>query len=184
MLQRFAKYFLLPVSVSVAVASCQQPPSATTPPPATPVAAAPKSTPSEAPKPPEAPKPSESAKPSEAPKPPEAPKSSEAPAAGSDNAKKIVDLIQEKPEYKEMYELTGGDKYVKEAEKVTCQSLDAGMPLPDLLNLLEKEFDKPTSSGKTIPPAMLNKLKEYTGALIGASVIVSCPQHKAKLQAL
>jgi hypothetical protein len=48
-----------------------------------------------------------------------------------------------------------------------------------LTDALEKEFDK---QGSSIPADKLTKLKEYTGFVLGASVAISCPQHKDKIK--
>ena len=83
------------------------------------------------------------------------------------------------PEYKEMYEATGGIKYIGLVETESCSALDKGVPLDTLTDALEKEFDK---QGGSIPADKLAKLKEYTGFIIGASVMISCPQHKDKIK--
>ncbi len=88
-------------------------------------------------------------------------------------------LIKENAEYKEMYEATGGIKYIGLVETETCKALDSGVPINTLTDALEKEFDK---QGGSLPADKLAKLKEYTGFVLGASVVISCPQHKDKIK--
>ncbi|MFN5967998.1 MAG: hypothetical protein ACK46E_23370, partial [Pseudanabaena sp.] len=64
-------------------------------------------------------------------------------------------------------------------ETETCKALDQGVPFATLIDSLEKEFDK---QGSSLPPAKLTKLKEYTGFVLGASVMIACPQHKDKIK--
>ncbi|TYQ29103.1 hypothetical protein PseudUWO311_02925 [Pseudanabaena sp. UWO311] len=78
-----------------------------------------------------------------------------------------------------MYEATGGIKYIGLVEAETCKALDSGVPMKTLTDALEKEFDK---QGSSIPADKLTKLKEYTGFVLGASVAISCPQHKDKIK--
>ena len=78
-----------------------------------------------------------------------------------------------------MYEATGGIKYIGLVETETCKALDSGVPINTLTDALEKEFDK---QGGSIPADKLAKLKEYTGFVLGASVVISCPQHKDKIK--
>jgi hypothetical protein len=78
-----------------------------------------------------------------------------------------------------MYEATGGIKYIGLVETETCKALDQGVPLEALTGALEKEFDK---QGSSLPADKLTKLKEYTGFVLGASVMIACPQHKDKIK--
>jgi hypothetical protein len=87
--------------------------------------------------------------------------------------------VRENAEYKEMYEATGGIKYVGQVETETCKALDQGVPFKTLVDALEKEFDK---QGSSLPAEKLTKLKEYTGYVIGGSVLIACPQHKDKIK--
>jgi hypothetical protein len=87
--------------------------------------------------------------------------------------------VKENAEYKEMYEATKGIEYISLVETETCKALDSGVPLDTLVETLEKEFDK---QGDSIPADKLTKLKEYTGFVLGASVVISCPQHKDKIK--
>ena len=169
MIKHFAKLLLLPVSVALAIASCQQPPAPTTTSPS--VAASTSPTASASPKASESPKPAESPKASESPK---------ADAAPSSAKTKDVDtFIKGNAEYKEMYDATDGIKYIGLVETETCKALDQGVPFATLIDALEKEFDK---QGTAIPADKLTKLKEYTGFVVGASVAISCPQHKDKIK--
>ncbi|MFN7860730.1 MAG: hypothetical protein ACK5P2_13705, partial [Pseudanabaena sp.] len=102
---------------------------------------------------------------------------SEAPS--SPKTKDIDNFIKGNAEYKEMYEATGGIKYIGLVETETCKALDQGVPLEALTGALEKEFDKQSSS---LPADKLTKLKEYTGFVLGASVMIACPQHKDKIK--
>jgi hypothetical protein len=79
-----------------------------------------------------------------------------------------------------MYDATNGIKYIGLVETETCKALDQGVPFPTLIDALEKEFDK---QGSSMPADKLTKLKEYTGFVVGASVVISCPQHKDKIKA-
>lgn len=178
MLKHFAKYLLVPISVALAVASCQQPTVTTSP--SVSASATPKASELPETKRSELPKASESptAKASEAPKASESPKSDTA-AASSAKTKDVDDFLKGNAEYKEMYEATGGIKYVGLVETETCKALDSGVPFATLIDALEKEFDK---QGGSIPPDKLTKLKEYTGFVVGASVAIACPQHKDKIK--
>ena len=168
MLKHFAGHLLLPVSIALALASCQQPSATTTAPSPSVVASA---------SPTESPKASASPTTSESPKADVSPKSDTAPS--SDKTKDIDAIIKENAEYKEMYEATDGIKYIGLVETETCKALDSGAPFPTLIDALEKEFDK---QGSSIPADKLAKLKEYTGFVVGASVVISCPQHKDKIK--
>jgi hypothetical protein len=162
MLKHFAGHLLLPVSIALALASCQQPSATTTAPSPSVVASA---------------SPTESPKASASPTTSESPKADAAPS--SSKTKDIDAIIKENAEYKEMYEATDGIKYIGLVETETCKALDSGVPFPTLIDALEKEFDK---QGSSIPADKLAKLKEYTGFVVGASVVISCPQHKDKIK--
>jgi hypothetical protein len=162
MLKHFAGHLLLPVSIALALASCQQPSATTTASSPSVVASA---------------SPTESPKASASPTTSESPKADAAPS--SSKTKDIDAIIKENAEYKEMYEATDGIKYIGLVETETCKALDSGVPFPTLIDALEKEFDK---QGSSIPADKLAKLKEYTGFVVGASVVISCPQHKDKIK--
>ena len=170
MIKHFAGHLLLPVSIALALASCQQP-SATTPAPSPSVAAS--ASPSVSP----------SASPTESPKVSASPTTSASPKAdaapSTAKTKEIDDVIKANAEYKEMYDATDGIKYIGLVETETCKALDSGVPFPTLIDTLEKEFDK---QGGSMPADKLTKLKEYTGFVVGASVVISCPQHKDKIK--
>ena len=170
MIKHFAGHLLLPVSIALALASCQQP-SATTPAPSPSVAAS--ASPSVSP----------SASPTESPKVSASPTTSASPKAdaapSTAKTKEIDDVIKANAEYKEMYDATDGIKYIGLVETETCKALDSGVPFPTLIDALEKEFDK---QGGSMPADKLTKLKEYTGFVVGASVVISCPQHKDKIK--
>ena len=172
MIKYFAKRLLLPVSVALAIASCQQPPATTTSPSVV-ASASPPASPSSA-----SPKASESPKPIESPKAAAAPQA-DAAAPFSAKTKDVDAFIKGNTEYKEMYESTDGIKYIGLVETETCKALDQGVPFATLIDALEKEFDK---QGTAIPVDKLTKLKEYTGFVVGASVAISCPQHKDKIK--
>ena len=169
MLKRLAGSLLLPVSIALALASCQQPS-------ATPTAPSASASPSASTSPKADASPSASPK-ADAPKADAAPKGDVAASAGK--TKDIDSLVKEQAEYKEMYEATGGIKYIGLVETETCKALDSGVPIKTLTDALEKEFDK---QGTTMPADKLAKLKEYTGFVLGASVVISCPQHKDKIK--
>ncbi len=171
MIKHFAKRLLLPVSVALAIASCQQPPATTTS-PSVAASTSPTASPSSA-----SPKASESPKPAESPKASESPKADAAPSSAK--TKDVDAFIKGNAEYKEMYAATDGIKYIGLVETETCKALDQGVPFATLIDALEKEFDK---QGTAIPADKLTKLKEYTGFVVGASVAISCPQHKDKIK--
>ena len=196
MLQSLALRLFVPVSIALALASCQQPSATTstsssptttattsstaspTAIPASPKAdASPKTTPSESASP--------KASPSESPK-ADAGKADagkadagKADADQSDKIKQLDSVIKENGEYKEMYEATEGVKYITLVSTETCKALNAGVPLNTLVAEFEKEFDKQKDS---LPADKLTKLKEYTGFVVGGSVAVLCPEHKDKLK--
>jgi hypothetical protein len=165
MIKHFAKRLLLPVSVALAVASCQQPSATTTS--SSSVSASPTT--------------SASAKASESPKTSDASKADKdkSDAPSSPKTKDVDAFVKENAEYKEFYEATGGIKYVGLVETETCKALDQGVPLATLIDALEKEFDK---QGSSVPADKLTKLKEYTGFVLGSSIAIACPQHKDKLK--
>ena len=184
MLQHLAVRLLLPVSITLAVASCQQPSATTSSSPSVAASASPAPTASPSASPSASveasPTPSPSASPTESASPTASP--SESPKANADNSDKIKqldDVIKENAEYKEMYEATDGVKYITLVSTETCKALNAGVALNTLTDELEKEFDKQKD---TIPADKLTKLKEYTGFVVGASVVVTCPEHKDKLK--
>jgi len=165
MLKYFAKSLLLPISITLAVASCQQP-STTTTAPATSIAASASISPTASPSA------TASTKASETPK-------ANSSAPSSPKTKDVDAFIKQNAEYKEMYDATDGIKYVGLVETETCKALDQGVPFATLIDALEKEFDK---QGSSMPADKLNKLKEYTGFVVGASVAIACPQHTDKIK--
>ena len=165
MLKYFAKRLLLPISITLAVASCQQP-NATTTSPATSIAASASISPTASPSA------TASIKASETPK-------ADSSAPSSPKTKDVDAFIKQNAEYKEMYDATDGIKYIGLVETETCKALDQGVPFATLIDALEKEFDK---QGSSIPADKLNKLKEYTGFVVGASVAIACPQHTDKIK--
>lgn len=169
MLQYFAKRLLLPISITLVVASCQQP-SATTTTPATSIAASASISPTVTPS--ANPSATASTTASETPK-------ADSSAASSPKTKDVDAFIKQNAEYKEMYDATDGIKYVGLVETETCKALDQGVPFATLIDALEKEFDK---QGSSMPADKLNKLKEYTGFVVGASVAIACPQHADKIK--
>ncbi len=179
MLKHFAGRLLLAVSITLAVASCQQPSATTSPSPSVAASASPTkaASPSESPKASASPTASESPKADASPKADTSTKSDTAPS--SDKTKDIDAMIKSNGEYKEMYEATNGIKYIGLVETETCKALDSGVPFQTLIDALEKEFDK---QGGSMPADKLTKLKEYTGFVVGASVVISCPQHKDKIK--
>lgn len=172
MLKHFAGRLLLPVSIALALASCQQPSATPTDPsPSVAASASPTASPTESPKADVTPTTSAS---------PEGDESPKADASPSSAKTEDIDaMVKENAEYKEMYEATDGIKYIGLVETETCKALDSGVPFPTLIDALEKEFDK---QGSSIPADKLAKLKEYTGFVVGASVVISCPQHKDKIK--
>ena len=165
MLKYFAKRLLLPISITLAVASCQQP-NATTTAPATSIAASASISPTASPSA------TASIKASETPK-------ADSSAPSSPKTKDVDAFIKQNAEYKEMYDATDGIKYIGLVETETCKALDQGVPFATLIDALEKEFDK---QGSSLPADKLNKLKEYTGFVVGASVAIACPQHADKIK--
>ena len=178
MTKHFATRLLLPISIALAVTSCQQP-SATNPTSSPSVAASASptttstttttTTATTTAAPSESPSPEASASPSDKPE----------ETASSSKTKDVDAFIQQNAQYKEMYEATGGIKYVGLVETETCKALDSGVDMATLTSALEKEFDK---QGDTLSPEKLTQLKEYTGFLVGASVALACPQHVDKIK--
>ena len=172
MLKHFAGHLLLPVSIALALASCQQPSATTTTPsPSVAASASPTASPTESPKA------DATSTTSASPKADESPKADASPSSAK--TEDIDAMVKENAEYKEMYEATDGIKYIGLVETETCKALDSGVPFPTLIDALEKEFDK---QGSSMPAEKLAKLKEYTGFVVGASVVISCPQHKDKIK--
>ncbi|MBD2189180.1 hypothetical protein [Pseudanabaena mucicola] len=180
MIKHFAGRLLLPVSIALAVASCQQPSATTTSSPSV-SASAPATTTTTTTTTTTA-SPTASASPSASPEASAAIKEGDttaSAASASEKTKAIESVVKENAEYKEMYEATKGIEYIALVETESCKALDSGVPLDTLVETLEKEFDK---QGDSIPADKLTKLKEYTGFVLGASVVISCPQHKDKIK--
>lgn len=186
MLQSLALRLFVPISIALALASCQQP-STTTSAASSPTttAATPSTTsPTASPASPKAeasptPSPLETASPTASPS--ESPKADagKSDANGDDKIKQLDTVIKENADYKEMYEATEGVKYITLVSTETCKALNSGVALNTLIAELEKEFDKQKDS---LPAEKLAKLKEYTGFVVGGSVAVVCPEHKDKLK--
>ena len=176
MSKHFATRLLLPISIALAVTSCQQPSATTsTSSPSVAASASPTTTSTTT----TTTTSTTTASPSASPEASASPSANAEQTASSAKTKDVDAFIQQNAQYKEMYEATGGIKYVGLVETETCKALDSGVDMATLTSALEKEFDK---QGDTLSPEKLTQLKEYTGFLVGASVALACPQHVDKIK--